>query len=238
MPAAQYPDGTNTYLAAGIKAFVNAHGYRAPVVTTGKIPTPSHAEGILRRGEADLVGFARALLADPDWPKKARLGAEDRIVRCVYGNVCKALDENFRQVRCVLWPKDALHAPTPSPEDVEPPVWPTDGALAATLRPSGQVALVWEKAVDPHGVYGYEIYRRVNDGPFVHLTSVTTHRHVDAFALAGNRYAYCIRAYDFAGNRSAPCAAVAIEIPLDYALAEGAGLALDGEVEAEMGYNA
>ncbi len=238
MPAAQYPDGTNTYLAAGIKAFVNAHGYPTPVVTTGKIPTPSYAEDILQHGEADLIGFARALLADPDWPKKARLGAEDRIVRCVYGNVCKALDENFRQVRCVLWPKDALHAPTPAPDDVDPPVWPTDGRLVPTLRPNGQVALVWEKALDPHGVYGYEIYRRVNDGPFVHLTSVTTHRHVDAFALAGNRYGYRIRAYDFAGHRSEPCAAAEVEIPLDYALAEGAGLALDGEVEAEMGYNA
>lgn len=238
MPAAQYPDGTNTYLAAGIKDFINAHGFATPVVTTGKIPTPSHAEGILQRGEADLVGFARALLADPDWPKKARLGAEDRIVRCVYGNVCKALDENFREVRCILWPKEALHAPTPTPEDVDPPMWPTDGAIAATLRPSGQVALVWEKAVDPFGVYGYEIFRRVNDGPFVHLTSVTTHRHVDAFALAGNRYGYFVRAYDFAGNRSLPSASAEIEIPLEYALANGVGLALDGGVEAEMGYNA
>ena len=238
MPAAQYPDGANTYLAAGIKAFINAHGFATPVVTTGKIPTPSFAESILQAGEADLVGFARALLADPDWPKKARLGAEDKIIRCVYGNVCKALDENFRQVRCVLWPKHALHAPAPVAEDVDPPVWTTDGGLTASLRPNGQVALVWENAWDAHGIYGYEIYRRVNDGPFVHLTSVTTHRHVDAFALAGNRYGYCVRAYDFAGNRSVPCTAVEIEIPLDFALAGGAGLALDGVVEAEMGYTA
>jgi len=232
MPAAQYPDGTNVYLAEGVRAFTRAHGFGTPIVTTGKIPTPHFAEALLHDGKADLVGLARALLADPDWPKKARLGREDEIVRCVYGNVCKALDENFREVRCVLWPKAARHAPRPAPADAEPPRWPTGGALTAALRPNGQVALAWERAEDPHGVYGYEIFRRVNDGPFAHLTSVTVARHVDAFALAGNRYGYIVRAYDFAGHRSAPCEAVEIEVPAVGALAEWAGLRLDGVVEA------
>ncbi|HLB50425.1 MAG TPA: hypothetical protein VJL59_25665, partial [Anaerolineales bacterium] len=33
MPPASYPDGANVYLAEDIKAFVNAHGYRTPLVT-------------------------------------------------------------------------------------------------------------------------------------------------------------------------------------------------------------
>ncbi|MCE7939438.1 NADH:flavin oxidoreductase [bacterium] len=226
MPAAQYPDGANVYLAAGIRSFLRAHGHATPVVAAGKVPTPALAERILRAGEADMIGLARALLADPDWPRKARRGHDDRIVRCVYGNVCKALDENFRQVRCVLWPKDAPHAPTAHPEDVDPPTWPTDGDLRAELRPGGQVALAWERAIDPFGVYGYQVFRRVNDGPFAHLTSMTARRHVDAFALAGNRYAYHVRAYDFAGLRSAPSRAVEVAVPEDYALGDGVDLGI------------
>ncbi len=239
MPGAAYQDGPNVYLAAGTKAFLNAHGVRAPVVTTGKIPTPTMAEAVLQAGQADLVGFARALLADPDWPRKARLGQDERIVRCVYGNVCKALDERFRTVKCVLWPKDALHAPAPPPEgDDAPPTWPAGATIRAELRAGGHVRLDWDDAVDPQGVYGYEIFRAVNDGPFVHLTSGGVASHVDAFALAGNRYGYQVRAYDFAGNRSAPSAPVWVDVPAGYQLPPTSSLALDGEVEASRGYHA
>ncbi|MEK7311858.1 MAG: NADH:flavin oxidoreductase, partial [Chloroflexota bacterium] len=133
MPPASYPDGANVYLAEDIKAFVNAHGYRTPLVTTGKIRTPQMAEEILASGKADLVGFARALLADPDWPKKARLGREDTIVRCIYGNICKNLDENFKQVRCgSLWPREYLHAPE-APGDQTPPAWLDGGARVTAV---------------------------------------------------------------------------------------------------------
>lgn len=239
MPAAQYQDGTNVYLSAGIKAYLNAQGVHTPVVTTGKIPTPALAEKILQAEQADLVGFARALLADPDWPRKARLGQDERIVRCVYGNVCKALDERFRTVRCVLWPKSELHAPnTPPAGDTTPPTWPAGARLRAELRPEGQLRLSWRPAHDPQGVYGYEIFRAVNDGPFAHLTSGSVPSHLDTVAMAGNRYGYQVRAYDFAGNRSEPSNTSWIDIPADYPLTADGALALDGRVEAEEGFAA
>ncbi len=239
MPPASYQDGANVYLAEGIKQFILAHGHRTPVITTGKIATPAMAEAILQRGQADLIGFARALLADPDWPKKARLGREATIVRCIYGNVCKNLDENFRQVRCgSLWPRDHLHAPE-APDDDRPPAWPDEGAqIAARLNENGQVRLTWQAASDPQGVYGYEIFRSVNAGPFVHLTSSLTAGHVDEYALAGNRYAYFVRAYDFAGNRSEDSRAAAIDVPARFEVPGGRSLRLDGQVEAEHGYTA
>ncbi|MFQ5612596.1 MAG: NADH:flavin oxidoreductase [Anaerolineae bacterium] len=237
MPAAQYQNGTNVYLAEGIKTFINAQGYFTPVVTTGKIPTPELAEEILQAGQADLIGMARSLLADPDLPKKARQGRADTVIRCVYGNVCKTLDEEFRQVRCFLWPKHSLQAPE-APDDRQPPAWPTDGGLSAEPGAGGQVRLRWEKAEDAQGVYGYEIFRSVNGGPFVHLTSSKAASFSDDFALAGNRYAYYIRAYDFAGNRSPASAPVEITLPLPFELPPGKSVALDGEVEAEQGYAA
>jgi 2,4-dienoyl-CoA reductase-like NADH-dependent reductase (Old Yellow Enzyme family) len=239
MPPASYPDGANVYLAEDIKAFVNAHGYRTPLVTTGKIRTPQMAEEILASGKADLVGFARALLADPDWPKKARLGREDTIVRCIYGNICKNLDENFKQVRCgSLWPREYLHAPE-APGDHTPPLWRDGGAqVVAALNENGQVRLSWRAASDPKGVYGYEIFRAVNGGPFVHLTSSMTTSHVDEYALSGNRYAYYIRAYDFAGNRSAESNTAEILVVPGFSVPAEKTLKLNGQVEAEKGYSA
>lgn len=233
MPPASYQDGANVYLAEDIKAYVNAHGYNTPLVATGKISTPAQAEAILQAGQADLAGFARALLADPDWPKKARLGQADRIVRCIYGNICKNLDENFQQVRCgSLWPRGYLHAPE-MPDDSVPPAWPDGGArLTGHLTENGQVRLAWQSAIDPQGVYGYEIFRATNASPSVHITSSHTPTHVDAYALAGNRYTYQVRAFDFAGNRSSFSNAADIEVTPGFSVPAGRSLALDGGAPA------
>ncbi|MGB0389003.1 MAG: NADH:flavin oxidoreductase [Ardenticatenaceae bacterium] len=237
MPPATYQDGANVYLAEGIKSFINAHGLQTPIVTTGKISTPELAEEILEKEQADMVGFARALLADPDFPKKARMGATNQIVRCIYGNVCKALDEKFKKVTCTLWLKHGLNAPIADPNDLDPPTWPNGGQVEASLQQNGRVRLKWEHAQDTHGVYGYQIFRAVNGGPFAHLTSSTTNRHTDMHALAGNTYAYHVQAYDFAGNRSQPSNSGQITIPLPPVLAQNV-LQLDGKTEARMGYSA
>jgi len=42
--------------------------------------TRALANDVLARGIGDMVGMARALLADPDLPKKWQAGAEDRVV--------------------------------------------------------------------------------------------------------------------------------------------------------------
>ena len=213
MPAAQYPDGANVYLSAAIKDHLSSVGNTTPVVASGKIPTPTFAERVLQNGQADMIGLARALLADPDWPRKAREGREAAIVRCVYGNVCKALDENFRQVRCVLWPKTSLHAPVPDPSDLTPPEWPVRDVLTADLKSEGHVALVWIAATDTNGVYGYDIERAEGSGDFERLTSVNARRYVDALALGGRLYRYRLKAYDFAGNRSRASNIAEVSIP-------------------------
>ncbi|WP_449242821.1 oxidoreductase [Desulfovibrio sp.] len=55
--------------SAALKARV-----RVPVITAGKILTPALAGRILAAGEADLIGLGRPLLADGEWPRKAREG--------------------------------------------------------------------------------------------------------------------------------------------------------------------
>ena len=83
---------------AAIKRAVNAAGFHTPVVASGGITTFEQAEKILERGEADLAGFARQALADPDWFLKVRLGRGTEVRRCTYTNYCEALDQAHKQV--------------------------------------------------------------------------------------------------------------------------------------------
>lgn len=102
----QDPSGVNTYLATGIRQAVRAAGFKVPVVTTGKIHSFEQAEAILREERADLVGMARALLADPDLPRKWLAGADREVRACVFCPFCEEEDQHHRVVTCTLWPKD------------------------------------------------------------------------------------------------------------------------------------
>ncbi|MGH9956835.1 MAG: NADH:flavin oxidoreductase [Pyrinomonadaceae bacterium] len=105
------PFGRSVPLVAAIKRAVNAAGFATPLVATGGITTFDQAEGILRRGEADIIGLARQALADPDWFLKVRLGRGAEIRRCTYTNYCEALDQAHRQVTCKLWDRVELDEP-------------------------------------------------------------------------------------------------------------------------------
>jgi len=99
------PPGVNTYLATGIRQAVREAGFRVPVVTAGKIHGFAQAEAILREEKADLVGMARALLADPDLPRKWQAGALGAQRACVFCPFCEDEDQHHRLVTCTLWPK-------------------------------------------------------------------------------------------------------------------------------------
>jgi hypothetical protein len=205
MPSALYPDGPNVYLAEGIRAALRERDLETPVVATGKIRTATLAESILEQGRADLIGMARQLLADPDWPKKVRDGDSDRVVPCVYNNVCKALDERFHRVRCTLWRKGDLHAPLAPEADDSPPRWPAHAALGVTPG-EGRIRLEWPAASDDHEVYGYLIERSEDEGPWLHVYSLrgVATRYDDSAALGDATYRYRVTAYDLSGNRSRP----------------------------------
>jgi 2,4-dienoyl-CoA reductase-like NADH-dependent reductase (Old Yellow Enzyme family) len=108
-----HPDGCQVYLAEGVRKVVREAGYDLPIVAAGKIRTPELAEEILEEGSADVIGMARTLLADPDWPIKAKEGRSDDIVKCAACGYCSEADERYEPVTCIEWPKGALHAPSP-----------------------------------------------------------------------------------------------------------------------------
>jgi dimethylglycine catabolism A len=113
------PPAVNTFLAEGIRGAVRAAGFETPVVTAGKIATFDAAEAILREGRADLVGMARALLADPDLPRKWRAGRDAEVRACVFCPFCEEEDQHHRVVTCTLWPK----GPEGPRDRLTPAVW-------------------------------------------------------------------------------------------------------------------
>jgi thioredoxin reductase len=57
-----------------------------PVLHASRIVDPIHADRIVVAGEVDVVGMTRALIADPELPRKARQGRFDDIRTCVGAN--------------------------------------------------------------------------------------------------------------------------------------------------------
>lgn len=74
----EYPLGLNVPAAAALKKAV-----KVPIMVVGRIKYPLQAENIIAKGQADLVVMARALLADPELPNKARAGKLDEIRHCI-----------------------------------------------------------------------------------------------------------------------------------------------------------
>jgi mycofactocin system FadH/OYE family oxidoreductase 2 len=78
VPPWYVPPGAFVYLSAGIKEEVHV-----PVGCVGRINDPILAEKILENHQADLVGMCRALIADPELPKKALEGRLEDIRPCI-----------------------------------------------------------------------------------------------------------------------------------------------------------
>lgn len=102
------PFGRNLAPASRIRAEVRAGGHETPIVVAGGIHNFQQAESVLANRAADIVGFARQALADPDWFLKVRLGRGAAVRLCKYTNYCEALDQRHREVTCELWDREDL----------------------------------------------------------------------------------------------------------------------------------
>jgi dimethylglycine catabolism A len=108
---AKGPFGRNVAASLRIRAKIRQGGFNTPVVLSGGIHHFRQAEEALTSGAADIVGFARQALADPDWFLKVRTGRGNTVRLCIYTNYCEALDQRHREVTCELWDRTGLDEP-------------------------------------------------------------------------------------------------------------------------------
>jgi 2,4-dienoyl-CoA reductase-like NADH-dependent reductase (Old Yellow Enzyme family) len=100
IPAMDFPPGWLVPTASQFKSALSI-----PVIAVSRINDPRMADEIIAGGEADLVAFGRAFLADPQFPNKAREGRLDDIVTCIGVNQgCGGRVANQLDATCVVNP--------------------------------------------------------------------------------------------------------------------------------------
>ena len=107
----------------GVTAKLRPH-VGVPVIAVNRINMPDVAERVLADGQADMVSLARPLLADPQWPAKARAGRPETINTCIACNQA-CLDHIFvnKRATCLVNPRAAhetelVYRPTGAPKRV------------------------------------------------------------------------------------------------------------------------
>ncbi len=112
------PAGIYAPLAAAIKKVV-----KIPVISVGRILTPWVAEDILSTGKADMVAMARALLTDPEFPRKAAVGDWEDIAPCVGDLHCLMSLYSDKTISCMVnaaagREEEMAFVPTKSPKKI------------------------------------------------------------------------------------------------------------------------
>ncbi len=103
-PAWIVPDATLPRSVNASVAQVIRNATSLPVLVAGRVAVPEEAEAILAAGQADMVGIARAIIAEPRWVAKAREADGDGIRPCTYCNECVAGIGAYRPIGCTVNP--------------------------------------------------------------------------------------------------------------------------------------
>ncbi|MEW5911832.1 MAG: FAD-dependent oxidoreductase [Thermodesulfobacteriota bacterium] len=81
-----------------------------PVIGVGRIARPELAERLLAEGKIDLVAMGRALLADPEWPRKVQGLAQGPLRQCIGCNRCIEAVTSQKPITCTVNPLAAREA--------------------------------------------------------------------------------------------------------------------------------
>lgn len=92
-------------LAAAIRTKVDV-----PVIAAGRLATGAFTDRAVAEGKTDLIGLARVLWADPQWPKKVQDGREEDIIHCNphCGDACMQMLTKGRPALCVAWSEEKM----------------------------------------------------------------------------------------------------------------------------------
>jgi hypothetical protein len=135
----------NAYVAPFAKAMKSV--VSKPVFVAGRINQPQTAEQVIASGQADMCGMTRAMIADPDMPRKAEAGRSEDIRACIACN--QACIGHFHlgfSISCIQHPETgrelayATRVPTPTPKSIMVVGGGPGGMKAAACWPSAAIA--------------------------------------------------------------------------------------------------
>ena len=94
------PEMVNLDFARQVKQAVSI-----PVGVVGGIEDPAAADAAIQRGDVDLIALGRALIADPQWPRKAAEGRAKDITPCLRCSNCYHISSEHWNVGCSVNPR-------------------------------------------------------------------------------------------------------------------------------------
>lgn len=138
-----------------IKQAVDAGGHGVPVMAVCKFRSIAEAEEMIAAGSADMVGMARAHIADPNIVAKAVAGDAARTRPCIGCNQgCTGFLEKGLPITCVVNPATGKEAEW-SPEPADAPATDPRRVLVIGGGPGGLEA-AWVAAARGHQVTLWE----------------------------------------------------------------------------------
>jgi 2,4-dienoyl-CoA reductase-like NADH-dependent reductase (Old Yellow Enzyme family)/NADPH-dependent 2,4-dienoyl-CoA reductase/sulfur reductase-like enzyme len=121
-----------------------------PLIATTRVVDPVEADRLLAGGAADAFGMNRALITDPDMPRKARAG--EAPLRCIGCNACIAHYHAETPIRCAQNPRTGRERTLPRPAPASSPqrvvvvgAGPAGLAAAAEAGATGHDVVVLER---------------------------------------------------------------------------------------------
>jgi 2,4-dienoyl-CoA reductase-like NADH-dependent reductase (Old Yellow Enzyme family)/thioredoxin reductase len=164
---------------SAIAAYADPFRVGPPLVATSRIVDPAEADRLIEGGTADAVGMTRALITDPDFPRKVAEGRRQDVLRCIGCNTCIAHYHAAIPIACAQNPRTGREL-----------TWPRAQVATRTLRvavvgggPAG-LAAAGEAAAAGHEVVLYEREERL--GGQVALAGAAPGHAELASALLGN----------------------------------------------------
>ncbi|MGH2994815.1 MAG: FAD-dependent oxidoreductase [Gaiellaceae bacterium] len=123
-----------------------------PLIATSRIVDPVEADRLVEEGRCDALGMTRALITDPDLPRKAREGRLDDVLRCIGCNACIAHYHAGTPIACTQNPRTGRERTLPRPERAAAPrrivvvgAGPAGLAAAAEASAAGHEVVLLER---------------------------------------------------------------------------------------------
>ncbi len=146
------PRGHMVEYAAAVKRAVGV-----PVIAVGRLDDPDLAAQVVADGHADLVLLGRALIAEPDWPRKVEEDRLGELRPCIACNACVDLVGRGERARCSVNPEAGRElewdvVPADRPRRIMVVGSGPAGMEAARLaRLRGHEVSIWERAAQLGG---------------------------------------------------------------------------------------